>query len=188
MFAWLQQRLQAKRTEREIPRGILPTYVSDEEVTLSKSAPTIRNSYEIRLVLFFAVKDQKRFVLSVRPATVVDPTIRSLIEQYGGVVREEFRQHFSVYVGHGKHGGEEGDGWVVGDEVKWARLRTTARPALREILEVGRVIPSEELESVEKAVAQWQTDETNVDEEPLNEAFLSLVREARRAGGEIFIQ
>jgi hypothetical protein len=188
MFAWLRQRLKAKPTARGVARGILATYVSDNELTLSKSSPTIRNSYEIRLALFFAVNDQKRFILSVRPDAVVEPTVRSLVEQYGGVVREEIRQHFSVYVGHRKNGGDEGDGWVVGDEAKWERVRAEASPAIREVLEVGRVIGPEELESVEEAAVLWRTGEMNVDEEPINQAFVTLLRQARREGGEIFIQ
>src|SRR5436309_981683 len=104
------------------PRGILPTSVTDQQVILCKAAPTIRNTYEIRLALFMAAQSGRTFVLAVSPMAFVDQALEAHIRQHGGdIVREAIQRH-SVYLGAVDREGAEGDGWVAGDGQTWGSV------------------------------------------------------------------
>ena len=74
--------------QQQTPRGVLPSHVTDNSIVLCKSAPSIENTYEIRLTIFFAVKAKKTFELRVPPSAVVAPDLAALIAQQGGRISQ----------------------------------------------------------------------------------------------------
>jgi hypothetical protein len=171
------------------PRGILPTYVSDKQVVLSKAAPTIRNTYEIRLALFMASQSGRTFVLAVTPSAQVDQALEAHIRQRGGqLVRGPIQEH-SVYVGATNGEGEEGDGWVAGDSQLWQSVLAGLRsPWLRDRLHVGGSVPTGELSQFREVLRAEAVRACNVDDEDIDQALLQLATEAIQVGGSVFVQ
>lgn len=170
-------------------RGILPTYVTDQQVVLCKAAPMIRNAYEIRLALFMAVQSKRTFVLAVSPTAMVDQALEDHIRQHGGeLVRATIQEH-SVYVGAISGKGEEGDGWVAGDSQLWESALTGLRsPWLRDRLRVGGSISTGELSEFRDLLRTEAIRATNVDDEDIHQALLRLAAEAIHVGGWMFVQ
>src|SRR6266850_1806971 len=97
MFGLFKRR--NKPSPERKPRGVLPTYVTNDSVVLSKAAPLIRNAYEIRLALYMAKSRNLRFILAVRPQAQVEASLVALIKEHGGSVDESQLDDYSVYVG-----------------------------------------------------------------------------------------
>src|SRR5215831_372119 len=110
MFSSFKRKPLDRKTEPR-PRGVQPTYVTGDSVILCKASPTVRNAYEIRLALYMAFTRKSRFILAVRPGTKVEPGLRAHLQKHGGSVQERELQDYSVFVGHIKATGDEGDGW-----------------------------------------------------------------------------
>jgi hypothetical protein len=170
-------------------RGILPTFVTDQQVVLCKAAPAIRNAYEIRLALFMAVQSGRAFVLAVSPMAFVDQTLESHIREHGGqIVREAIRDH-SVYVGAVDSAGAEGDGWVAGDGQAWASVVDALKsPWLRDRLRVSGSVSTSELPQFRDLVRAEAIRACNVDDEEIQQALLRLAAEAKEIGGSLFVQ
>jgi hypothetical protein len=176
-----------KQTER-LPRGILPTYVTDKLVVLSKAAPMLRNTYEIRLALYMAESKGLRFVLAVRPAAEIESSVLSLLETHGGKVEEVALADYSVYFGYAHPNGEE-DGWVFGDNAAMDMLRESIENQwLREHLRVGANFDGADLDRLEQSLLSETMSAANVDGENVRDALLSLVRSAKQEGGIVFVQ
>jgi hypothetical protein len=176
-----------KQTER-LPRGILPTYVTDKLVVLSKAAPTLRNTYEIRLALYMAKSKGLRFVLAVRPGAEIEPSVLSLLEAHGGKVEEVALADYSVYFGHAHPNGEE-DGWVFGDNAAMDMLSECIENQwLREHLRVGANFAGADLDRLEQSLLSETMSAANVDGENVRDALLSLVQSAKQEGGIVFVQ
>lgn len=171
------------------PRGILPTYVTDQQVVLCKAAPTIRSAYEIRIALFMAVQSKRTFVLAVSPMAMVDQSLEAHIRQHGGeLVRDTIREH-SVYVGAFDGKGEEGDGWVAGDSKLWESVLTGLRSSwLRDRLRVGGSVSTGELSEFRDHLRTEAIRACNVDDEDIHHALLRLAAEAIQTGGSVFVQ
>jgi hypothetical protein len=103
----------------QTPRGVQPTYVTDTTFVLCKKSPAIKNTYEIRLVLYFAVKGKKNFELRVPANASVDDQLSALITQQGGKILKQDCSDFTVSVTHFDKDGKERDSWVVGDKQAW---------------------------------------------------------------------
>lgn len=171
------------------PRGILPTYVDDDRLVLCKAGPTVRNAYEIRLALFFAVDSARRFVLQVQPGASVAADLRALLTEHDASLTEETAQEFSVYFGAAGPDGVEIDGWVLGDNAAWiSMLRDLRTPWLREVLRPGAEFGGTDLARLKDALAEESVPSTNVDGEPFDAALLQLVAEATAAQGVVFVQ
>jgi hypothetical protein len=188
-FKPVRQLILSVRRQNMKPRGILPTYVTDQRVVLCKAAPTIRNTYEIRLALFMAVQSKRTFVLAVSPMAMVDQALEAHIRQHGGeVVRDTIREH-SLYVGAIDGDGEEGDGWVAGDSQLWESVLAGLRsPWLRERLRVGGSVSTSELSEFRDALQAETIRASNVDDEDIHQALLRLAAEAMELGGSVFVQ
>jgi hypothetical protein len=171
------------------PRGILPTYVTEQQVVLCKAAPTIRNAYEIRLALFMAIQSKRTFVLAVSPMAIVDQSLEAHIRQHNGeLVRDAIQAH-SVYVGSIDGNGEEGDGWVAGDSQMWESVLTGLRsPWLRDRLRVGGLVSTGELSDFRSVLQAETILACNVDDEDMHQALLRLATEATQVGGSVFVQ
>jgi hypothetical protein len=171
------------------PRGILPTYVTDERVVLCKAGPVVRNAYEIRLGLFMAVQSGRAFALAVSPSAQVDETLAAHIRRHGGNVVRAAIQHYSVYVGAAGPDGGEGDGWVAGDGGLWASVLAGLRsPWLRDRLRVGGSVAAGELARFRDTLGTEAIRARNVDDEDIGQALLRLAGEALQVGGSIFVQ
>jgi hypothetical protein len=170
-------------------RGVLPTFVSDDLVVLCKSSPTIRNSYEIRLALYMAFTRNSKFILAVRHGAKVDPVLRAHLEQHGGSIQEMEISDYSVYVGHSKPDGEEGDGWVLGDSKAHSKLCATLRSDwCRKRIAVGSSLAGADIGALERVLIAESISQTNIDDENVRDALLALAHAAKTVGGTIFVQ
>jgi hypothetical protein len=188
MFDWLKQKQSAKQPARR-PRAVLPTDVTDSDVVLCKSSLKIRNAYEIRLALFFAVNSGKRFVLNVPTGAEVEPGLRSHIAHHGGIVQEGESSDYSVYVGHALPSGGEGDGWVLGDAAVLASLIGSLKsPWLKRKLLPGTALAGTELHEFAAEMQGEVITISNIDGENIKVALAALFKSAMTHGGNIFVQ
>jgi hypothetical protein len=190
MFGWFK-----KSTNAEAPaaapnaRGVQPSYVTDDSFVLGKSCAEVRNTYEARLALYFAVTSKRRFVLEVPRGASVDASLRTKVIENGGEVRETELTNFSVYVGHESKAGKEGDGWVLGNSDAWESFRA-ALPSqwLKDRLVVGAEFIGADITTLERELATLSIAQTNIDDENVKEALLRLICSAREEGGKVYVQ
>ena len=168
------------------PRGIVPTYVTEREVVLCKSGLQVRDTYEVRLCLFLAVKQGLQFVLSVRPDAEVDPAVEASIAEHGGRLAREAQESFSVSVGVSDPGG---DSWVLGDDQALRELHRLVPSAWFGATFVpGAVFEGDGLIQLGQAVSEAEFTMTNVDGEDVRLAILDLAQSARRSGSSVYVQ
>ncbi len=167
------------------PRGVLPTYVTDDLFVLCKSAPVIRNAYEIRLALFLAVDSNRRFMLAVPRDSVVDPQLEAHISEFGGRVTHDDIRDYSVYFGAINSDGAELDGWVLGDNSRWNELLLSF-PC--DQLRVGATFAGPQLDALAQHISAASIEGMNLDNEPLGPAILGLIALAQRENGMLYIQ
>jgi hypothetical protein len=171
-----------------IPRGVLPTYVTNDSAVLSKAAKTIRNTYEIRLALYMAKSKGLRFVLAVPPNAELDTSIASLFQEHGGEVQHGQFADYCVYFGHERPDGSE-EGWVLGDAAAMKGLAAAFRSQyLRENLRPGVKLSGTDLDEIEKALRDEHIDFKNIDGEDVRIALLDLTKAAKQSGGSLFVQ
>jgi hypothetical protein len=178
-----------QRGRVSVPRGALPTYVTDHEVVLCKAAPYVRDTYEARLCLFLARKQGLRFVLSVKPGAEVDATLRATLQEHGAAVAATTRDSFPVSVGSADAEGRTQDVWVLGHDDTLGNLRRlVASPWLAEAFMAGAVFEGDTLVRLREALVGARFAITNVDNEDVRTALLRLVDSAERADGTVFVQ
>ena len=171
-----------------VPRGVLPTYVTNDSAVLSKAAQTIRNTYEIRLALYMAKSKGLRFSLAIPPNAEVDTSIVSLFQEYGGEVQHGEFADYCVYFGHERPDGSE-EGWVLGDAAAMKRLTASfCSQFLRAHLMPGVKLSGAELDEVENALQDERIDLKNIDGDDVRDALVDLVKAARQSGGSLFVQ
>lgn len=169
-------------------RGVLPTLLTGQDLVLCKAGPTVRNTYEIRLALFMAKSESKRFVLMVRPDAVVEESIVELLRAQGGELRRSDIASHSVYVGCLYHDGSE-EGWVLGDDQVLATFHAALKSGwLREQFKLGALIPLRDLLQFGNEMWEENSDVQNVDGENAKEAVLALMVDAIKHEGSLFIQ
>jgi hypothetical protein len=169
-------------------RAVLPTLVTGQDIVLCKAGPTVRNTYEIRLALYMAKTDSKRFVLMVTPEAHVDESIVELLEAHGGELRRSEIAGHSVYVGCLFRDGAE-NGWVLGDDQVLAAFQAGLKSVwLREQMKLGALIPLRDLLQFGNELWEETVDLRNIDGENAREALLSLMVQAIKAEGSLFIQ
>lgn len=189
MFNFFKKSLPPLPLESQLaPRGVLPTYVTEKVVVLSKAGPSIRNTYEIRLALFMAKSRNLRFILAVRPGTLVETSVLDLLAEHDGLIEETQMGDFCVSVGWGYEEGEN-EGWVLGDASALAALVGEVRSGrLRQFLVPGARVFGADLTEMAADLRQETLTVTNIDKEPVQEALLSLIVNASKNGGTLFIQ
>lgn len=169
-------------------RGCLPTYVTDDALVLSKVAPSIRNSYEIRLALYMAKLKGLNFVLAVPLETEVDSAVQSLLKDHGGSIQTASLNDYSVYFGRVAPNGDE-EGWVLGNSESFRMLRNAIRlPLLQDRLTIGSVIFAGEAAQIESEIMKENFQLTNIDGEEFRNALLTLLEDTRINGGLVFVQ
>ena len=176
-------------TTDKTPRGVLPTYVTKEEVILCKSSPSIRNTYEIRLALYFAVKDKRRFVLRAPQNAQIEPSLKTLIAQNDGVVDDKKGEDYTVHISHFGPDGNETDGWVVGDKAQFLKLKASINDSwLKNQLSVGTAVYGENIEKLGDVLQKENITIKNIDEENIGQALSNLAQICKQQGGFILIQ
>lgn len=174
---------------KNVPRGVMPTYITSTQYVICKDSPRIRNTYEIRLSLFFAMQEKKTFILTVPPDCNVDAALVSLIIQWGGKIARNRALHYSVYFGAESEDGTHLEGWVLGSDVQWKYiLQSIQSPWLRQNLHVGAEYRGENLETLADELKNENIEVSNVDNEPFVLAALRLVSLAHPQNGTVFIQ
>ena len=103
----------------ELARGISFSNTNESAYTLNKNSSPIITSYELKLAIYFAARDGKKFQLQIPEKAEVDENLNKLIIQNGGVINKTIINNYTVYIGHILPDGSEGDGWVLGDETVW---------------------------------------------------------------------
>jgi hypothetical protein len=172
------------------PRGIVPTYVTDDRLVLCKAAPTVQNTYEIGLALYLAAQSHRRFVLATRSEAAIERSLEAHVLKHGGsIAHEPHLRDYSVYLGAAARNGQELEGWVLGDNERLASALATCRsPWLAEQLRVGASFVGPQLNVLRREVAAAELAGTNVDDEPLRAAILELIRRADEAAGMVYVQ
>ncbi len=188
LFSFLKRKPSQPQEQRK-PRGFLPTYVTGERVILSKAAARLRDSYEIRLAQYFAVSKGLRLTLAVRPSAQMEPSLAAYLRQQGTEITEAQMDDYSVYFGHTKGDGQEGDGWVLGNSAALTALTQSTRSLwLRDRLRIGATFGGDTLHELERTVLKENSRVLNVDGENVRDALMSLIAAAKRDGGTLFVQ
>jgi hypothetical protein len=170
------------------PRGVLPSYTTDELVVLSKASPRVRVTYELKLTQYMAASNGLNFVLAVPPGAVVAREVMTRLEEHGGRLHREAMPHYSVYIGHAKLDGSE-DGWVLGDQDTLKAVVQALRIGrLSQRFALGAVWAHEELQEFASDWSAERFEIQNIDGEDVRHAVDSLVRQASREGGTVFIE
>ncbi len=193
MLGWLKSKFSTSQPEPRppegTPRGILPTFVGDGRFVICKKAARVRNTYEVRLGLYFAVRDGFDFVLAVQPGAEIETSLELLLREQGGSLQTTDLPDYSVFVGHALEDGSEGSGWVLGDDQRWAQfLELFSDQGCGHELAVGAEFDQSNLETLARSLSNLECNLLNVDNENIREAFLHLIREAQEQGGSIYIQ
>lgn len=190
LFSWSTKPKQAATPAPQAKaRAVQPSYVTEDSFALSKSCASVRNTYEVRLALYFAVHSSRRFVLEVAPGADVDASLRAKISENGGIVREAAIANYSVFIGHIRGNGEEGDGWVLGDKDAWLAFRASlATPWLQDRLIVGALFSREELARLQTELEVVSSSQKNIDDENIKAALSQLLSSAANEGGQIYVQ
>jgi hypothetical protein len=171
-----------------LARGVLLTHITDDSAVLCKAAPSIRNTYEIRLGLFMAKSNHRRFILAVLPETKVDASIVTLLQEHGGEIRRGTLDDYCVYVGTAHADGSEG-GWTLGAAAAFFAFVSSLQSVwLRKRLRVGAEIRGEDLLEFGNELWQESVTATNIDGENIKEALLELMVHAIKSEGSLFFQ
>jgi len=171
------------------PRGVLPTLSGDSHLALCKVGPRVRNTYEVRLCLYFAVTRGREFLLVVSPTAKVDAGLKAHLAAHGGRVIREAASDHSIYVGAEDPVGGEIDGWVACAGSVWSEVLGQATSGwLRDNLVVGRECEGEDLRRLRAECLRSPLKGMNIDEEPLAEAMINLIDAAESAAGCVFVQ
>ena len=179
----------APAQEPRKPRACLPTYVTKDRVILSKAATRLRDTYEIRLAQNFAGSKGLKLMLAVRPSSQIEPPLGAYLKQQGVEITEAQMEDYSVYFGHAKADGQDGDGWVLGNSKALTALTQSTRSLwLRDRLRIGTTFSGDTLQELESALGKENSRVLNVDGENVRDALMSLIAAAKRDGGSLFIQ
>jgi hypothetical protein len=179
----------AEMTTNPLPRGIQLTHVTKDEVILCKAGSFIRNTYEIRLALFFAAKDKLHFVLRIPPNAKLEDSLKALIEAHGGVIEKKVSKDYSVDIGHAAWDGKESDSWVLGDNKQFESLQRSLKSTwLRKELQIGATFSGKNLLPLLKELQKESIILKNVDGENVQEALIQLIHLCEKEGGLIYIQ
>lgn len=188
MFNLFRKKPPQKTAERR-PRGVLPTYVTEDAVVLCKASLAIRNAYDIRLALYMASTRKLKFILTVPPGAKVEPALKAHLEKHGGSIEEKNLSDFCVFVGHIKRSGEEGDGWVLGDATALSRFHDSLHSDwCKQNLIVGKTLTGSSLDKLQTELMAETVSLKNIDDENIRDALLALARTALIEGGIIFLQ
>jgi hypothetical protein len=173
------------------PRGIIPTYVTAERLVLCKASPSVRNTYEIRLALYFAIKDERTFELVVPTNCHVRPDLEAHLAKWGGSIVRSEAEDFSVYFGAEGADGAELSGWVFGNREQWGEVLALLESSwLSSELRVGAEFSGDALDKLahELLAEPLLQNSTNTDGEPFSEAVQRLVHLANESNGIVYIQ
>ncbi|HAS6185853.1 TPA: hypothetical protein I7181_21825 [Vibrio vulnificus] len=173
----------------EIARGIEYTEVTHDVYKLNKSAKSIVSTNELRLALYFAVRDGKVFQLNLDSDAIVEEELKAQIHKYGGEISYEDLSQYSLFIGHILPDGSEGDGWVLGNQFKWLQFqKSQSEVKLSEYLQVGNQIGKYECGQLSQKGNVAEVSEKNIDGEILSDAMQNILTACATQGGFVFIQ
>lgn len=173
----------------ELARGISYSNTNESAYTLNKNSSPIITSYELKLAIYFAVRDGKKFQLKIPEKAQVDDNLEKLIAKNGGVIINTEINNYTAYIGHMLPDGSEGDGWVLGDETAWKKL-TNSQSKIPEVnyLSLGQRISQNECSEILSKNNNIKTQMLNIDQENIGVALKSLFQSCATQGGYLFIQ
>ena len=174
--------------QQQPPRGVLPSHVTDNCIVLCKSAPSIENTYEIRLTIFVAVKEKKTFELRVPPSAVVAPDLAALIAQQGGQISQQDCSDFTVTFTHFDKSKKKRDSWVLGDRSAWDSFRASLHSPLRAELKPGTSFSGQALLRFKQELSGEAIRLRNIDDESVQQALQRLIQECESEGGYVRVQ
>jgi hypothetical protein len=172
-----------------VPRSVLPTYITECDVVLCKVAPYVRDTYEVRVCLFMALKRGLRFVLSTRPGAQVEPSLAAALGQHGGAIIPNADDGFTVSVGTSDAEGRVADVWVLGHDEALLALRSAFEAQwLTEAFVPGMAFSGENLRRLIETLSRQRFTIRNVDDEDVRQCLIGMAEWAHRAGGAVFVQ
>jgi len=69
-------------SSNQVPRGTLADAESQDAMYLFKKTSTLRLTYQIRLLTYFAVKSQRTLVINVPRCCIIHESLQTLAEQF----------------------------------------------------------------------------------------------------------
>jgi len=78
-----------RHTKHQVARGSRPDAVADGNLILAKFPTILRATYQIRMLLFVAVKNDVKLVLRLRRETRLSPALLDLMREHGKHIRTE---------------------------------------------------------------------------------------------------
>lgn len=74
-------------TQHKTPRGSKPSWVDESSFGLIKACSELRATYQIRLLLFMAMRDQKQLVLQVPKKCKLRKDLKALKKQHSKILK-----------------------------------------------------------------------------------------------------
>lgn len=71
-----------KLTRRQVARGAQPDAETYDKLLVQKSARSLRATYQIRLLLYRALRENKKLVLAVKKDCIFHDDLRYLLKKY----------------------------------------------------------------------------------------------------------
>ncbi|MFP8966517.1 hypothetical protein ACKC9G_08085 [Pokkaliibacter sp. CJK22405] len=172
----------------QVTRGVI-TFNCDTHARLYKNAPMIRNTHEVRLAMYNAIKNQKFFVLQIPEGTKVEASITELMTAHGGEILFEAPEDYTVSISHFTDNQEEVDTWVLGTQSSWNQLKNSLKSDwLKSTLQLGSTFDEWSLQRLEKEISGESLDHRNMDQELVQKAIKRMINDCKRYGGYLLIQ
>lgn len=74
--------MEFRQTARQVARGTRPDAESHDKFFLFKNVPELRATYQIRLLLFRAVKERRKLVIDIPKGGTIHHELQALAKSY----------------------------------------------------------------------------------------------------------
>jgi hypothetical protein len=81
--------MELKYTRHQVPRGSRPDAETIDKIYLIKNVTMLRATYQIRLLVFKAIKSHKKLMLKVPPSCLFHASLKGLIKMTGKTIKRE---------------------------------------------------------------------------------------------------
>lgn len=79
--------MEFKQTRHQVARGARPDAETSDKIYLIKAASELRDTYQVRLLTYLAMKQAKKLIIKVRKECKIHKTLREFVKQYSSNVR-----------------------------------------------------------------------------------------------------